>query len=180
MTEPWVSSDTKIWGFDSEDNILWYPDSTSNITWDQIWVFDTCYAEYGRINSGLLSHTYIDNDNKFILSEMNTAPGFCYKFYHWGLPDPNGNYLLRFKGTYGGSAAHEVVFQLYDWDSTSYTTFLTLPSSTFTQNYYANLPNGPQYFDANNVIQIRVLHVSAGNSGHLLRINYWKLHEGSI
>ena len=130
-----------------------------------------------------MSHTYVDNDNKFILNELNNTPGFCYLFQHWNVPDSTGEYVLHFKGTYGGSADHEVLFQLYDWDSTSYTTFLTLDTSLFTQDYYANLPVGTQYFNdstaALNIIQIRVIHPDAGNSGHLLRINYWKLEEGS-
>ena len=131
-----------------------------------------------------MSHTYTDNDNKFILNELNNTPGFCYLFQHWNVPDSTGEYVLHFKGTYGGgNAGHEVLFQLYDWDSTSYTTFMTLPSSLFTKDYYANLPVGSQYFSdttgINNIIQIRVIHTSAGNSGHLLRINYWRLDTGS-
>jgi len=177
MTTPWISADTEIFDYDPTDAFIWYPDASSSLVWDLIGEFDVCSAQSGRINSGELTNTYIQNDNKFILNEMNNTPGFCYLFTHLQVPDPSGSYFLEFTGTYRGN--HEVTFQAYNWDTTAYTTFYTLQPSLFTQTYTANIPAGASYYDVDTLL-IRTIHSDAGNSGHLFRINYWKLHEGSV
>ncbi len=133
----------------------------------------------GSTNSGDIEHTKVEDDNKLILNEMNATPGFCYTFQHVDVPDSSAAYILHFEGTYGGDDSHNVEFQAYNWDATSYTLIDTLPASTFTQDYYFEVPVGTKYFTDTggftNVMQIRVLHTDPGNSGHLLRINYWYL-----
>ena len=178
MTMPWVSSDTEIWGFDANDDILWYPDASTSLVWEFATAFDPCSVDEGSINSGELASIYTYDNNKFILNEMNYTPGMCYTFSHLQVPDPSDNYFLHFRGTYGGSDDHDVQFQVYNWDdSTGWTTFFTLDNSTFTQDYYENIPAGSKYFNG-QTLTIRTIHPDAGNSGHLFRINYWKLHQG--
>ena len=181
-TEEWVSSDDEIFQYDFKDNFIWIPSIFVNYYF--INNFEVCTPQTGRINSGEVSHTFINDNNKLILDEFNETPGFCYLFQHWNLPDPTTPYTLFFRGTYGGDDSHIVKFQLYDWDSTTYIDFFTLSNSTFTQDYIKNLPTGSQYFTTigvnTNVIQIRVIHTSAGNDGHLFRCNYWKVDQGSI
>ena len=179
MTQPWVSADTEIFDFDAADAFIWYPDSSSSITWDLIGNFSLCSVELGKVNSGIYQSTYTNDNNKFILNELNRTPGFCYTFQHTNVPDPAADYFLQFRGTYGGSSSHDVEFQAYNHDTTSYTTFLTLDTSLFTQDYFANIPSGEAYYD-DGTLTIRTIHNDAGNSGHLFRINYWELHEGSV
>ncbi len=178
MTQPWVSLDTEIWDYDSYDGFIWYPDEEG--LWRFISSYDACDPTLGKINSGDLDNTRAPNDQKLILNELNTTPGFCYSFQHVEVPDSTASYVLHFQGTYGGDDSHNVEFQIYDWDSTAYVIIDTLITSTFTQDYYYNLPSGSQYFTTlggmNNVMQIRVIHTSPGNSGHLFRINYWYLN----
>lgn len=177
MTEAWVSADTEIFDFDLFDRFIWYPDQ------DDLWQFLASYAacspQTGRINSGDLNNTKSQNDQKLILDEVNATPGFCYAFQHDEVPDSSATYILHFQGTYGGDDTHNVEFQLYNWDTTSYVLIDTLSASTFTQDYYFNIPSGQQYFTTlggvGNVMRIRVIHTSPGNSGHILRINYWQL-----
>ena len=176
--EPWVSSDEEIWGFSETDEILWYPDSSTSITWEFLGDFDACSALLGKINSGTLESTFINDDNKLILNEMNQTPGFCYLFYHFRVPNPSSNYFLFFRGTYGGSNNHNVEFQAFNYDTSSYTTFLILQSSTFTQDYYVDIPSGSEYF-LGGTLKLRTIHNDPGNSGHLFRINYWRLIAGT-
>ena len=179
MTTPWVAADTEIWDFDSADDFIWYPDSTTSLTWNLIGDFEVCSPESGRINSGAIESTFVSDNNKFILNELNNTPGFCYLFKHLSVPDPSASYFLQFRGTYGGSDDHDVVFQAYNWDTTAYTTFMTLNNSLFTEDYFANIPAGASYFNGSN-LKIRTLHSDPGNAGHLFRINFWELHSGSI
>ena len=179
MTQPWVSADTEIWGFDAEDSILWYPDTTASLVWDLLGNYEACSPELGLRNSGYLDYTHTNDDLKLILNEMYTTPGFCYNFYHFQVPDPSAAYFLQFRGTYGGNTDHYVQFQAFNFDTTAYVTFLTLQTSTFTQDYFANIPTGAEYFDGDTLL-IRTYHPVAGIKGHLFRINYWRLHEGSV
>ena len=181
-TELWVSSDNEIWNYDFSDQFIWLPSLATDYQF--ISAFDVCSPELGKINSGELEFTYTDDNNKFILNEMNTTPGFCYLFEHYNMPNAALPYVLHFRGTYGGSEDHTVKFQLYDWDATAYVDISTLATSLLTQDYYYNLPTGSQYFSNEggeiNVIRIRVIHEEFGNSGHLLRINYWNVDVGSV
>ena len=190
MTMPWVSADTEIWDYDASDAFIWYPDASTSLIWQLINDFDVCSPESGRINSGGLELTYTQDDKKFILNEMNNTPGMCYLFQHFSVPDDEGNYFLEFTGSYRGT--HQVEFEAFDWDSSSYIALLStdttgafvLEPSLFTQTFYMTIPQGSQYFSNvgiySNVLQIRVIHDDPGNSGHLLRINYWELHSGSV
>ena len=178
-TQPWVSSDTEIWSFDYTDDFIWYPDATSGIDWEFIGSFEPCAFESGKINSGELLSTRVNDNNKFILNEMNNTPGMCYIFKHFHIPDITKDYFLHFRGTYGGNSAHDVKFKVYNYDSTgAYVTFHTLETSVYTQDYFIDIPSGEEYYFG-NTLSIILEHEDPGNSGHLLRINYWKLHEGT-
>ena len=113
------------------------------------------------------------------MDEENNTPGFCYLFRHLNVPNPMDKYVLHFRGTYGGDDSHIVKVQVYNWDTTSYMDIFTIPNSTFTQDYYRNLPFTDSIFDPSGTLQFRIIHISAGNDGHLLRINYWRIYQGS-
>ncbi len=178
MTDVWVGSDAEIFDYDAYDDFIWYPAADLAAAWRFISEFDICNINLGLINSGELSHTYVSNDQKFILNEMNETPGFCYTYEHNDVPDSSAAYILHYQGTYGGSENHEVEFEVYDWDATAYVQFYTLETSLFTQDYFLNVPQGEQYFEdpgVTNTMKFRTYHTLPGNSGHLFRINYWYL-----
>ena len=102
-TNPWITSDEEIWGFDSADDFIWYPDSTGNLIWDFIDSYYVCSDASGRINSGSISNTYIQDDSKLILNEMHYTPGMCYLFSHTKVPKTDVNYYLHFAGSYRGT-----------------------------------------------------------------------------
>ena len=133
--------------------------SSSGITdWKFPDTIEARSATLGKINSGELSNVYTYDDNKLILDENNTTPGFCYYFTFEDIPDPNAAYTMWYKGNYTGSEDHIVKFQILDNDTTSYVDIMTLPTSRFAIDYHRNLPQGSQYVDSTNTMTIRVIN----------------------
>ena len=125
------------------------------------------------------------NDKLLILDECNNTPGFDYDFYFEGIPDSSANVMmiLTINGNYGGSDDHVKKLQLFNYDTTSYVNITAktddMPNTTIQRRYQFNLDLGAANYVDNGQMIVKIVHNSAGNDGHLLRIDLMELEVGS-
>jgi len=146
---------------------------------------DSLDADIGKINSGVFDNVHHEDASLLILDEVNNTPGFRYDFHWVDIPDSSSgiSYVLDITGQYSGSSDHNVKLQLWNFDTTSfdYVTNNTqdIPFSLVQRSYTFVLPTASGSYIQNGNMELRIRHESAGNDGHLLRIDYMKIIEGS-
>lgn len=99
------------------------------------------------------------------------------------LPDATSNLVYTFIGEYNGDESHKVRLQLFNYDTTTFDYITSddtdLPTALEQETYQFNLPSPISDYIKNGELEIRILHETKGNNGHLLRIDRMYLEAGS-
>jgi len=139
----------------------------------------------GKINSGSFDNIHADDASLLILDEENDTPGFSYDFHWVDIPDSSASsaFILTFTGEYNGSDDHNVKLQLFNYDTTSFVNVTAndqdLPNVSAQRIFQFNLPTDTGNYIQNGDMELRILHETAGNNGHLLRIDEMFIEFGS-
>ena len=91
--------------------------------------------------------------------------------------------ILTVWGSYLGETDHVVRFQIFNYDTTSWTYISSsdtdMPTTTQNTRYQFNLPTDTGSYISVGELIIKVIHETAGNRGNLLRIDQLRIDAGS-
>ncbi len=141
--------------------------------------------DVGKVNSGAFDNIHAEDGSLLILDEENETPGFRYDFNWVIIPDSSASnmFVLTIIGEYNGDDDHDVKLQIFDYDTTAFE-YVTanaqdLPNVLEQATFQFNLATHTNNYIENGAMIIRIIHETAGNDGHLLRIDEMFIGVGS-
>jgi len=109
-----------------------------------------------------------------IIDEVVANPGFNVEFVYDDIVTFNS---LRGFMQYSGSIAHTVLLQIYDYDSTTWETYLNVESDSY-QWYIPNVPD-PDAHISSGKVRVRIYHDGQGVGTHRLNVDEIRLSSSS-
>jgi len=122
-------------------------------------VVPTSYTlSVGNVSSGMLDDAYTQNGVDFVIDEVTGTPGMYIEF-DFLVADTATDFKIY--GYYGGNAGHTV--NIDAWNGSGWDNLGTWPEDTgdALSSWSLNAGN-----TINNMVRVRVDHVSAGNPNH--------------
>ena len=145
------------------------------------WEVDSLNILLGAISSGNIGETRAHDNNYLVLEEISgvyPTGGFRYVFDFENIPGSVSYIRATMEGRYEGNIAHDVRVYAFNYTIASYVELDVLVSSATDITYaWADL-NAADYVSGGQA-RVEILHLSNGNSSHLLYIDQLILEDRS-
>ena len=108
--------------------------------------------------------------NTYNLPEVAGVPGYDLEICFRRIINIKG---FVFRAYYSpNNSAHLVTFDMYNYDTVTWDSFMQVPPANGYNYRYIEIPNGSYYFNNRGDARMRFYHISSGNSAHDLYIDY--------
>jgi len=141
----------------------------------------------GTVISGTVVDTRTINATYYQVQEVAATPGFLVEFTFEGITQTPQ--VLHFKGRYQGNAAHDVILQVWNYNTVAWEALTGLaddiPNTAADVHYTFTMPGvlagtWPTHYVSAGQMRVRFNHTTAGIATHNLYVDYIAIQQRSI